>query len=466
METTDYYAEYGLAAAEIARLADKGCYRGTYGVQELKLSLLSCPPNASSTPFATVPADTFLCVAELADAQFTTSVSSFLDETGSKSIFTGPREMVIMGPGDQSVRPHACCESHYNDEVENVLFVPKHAMYPVKPMDPTNMGVLRAKTLADPLTRSLVAPNPVIVAALEDFDEDNVTNNVIQLATGPGQSNTLITRNSYAISQGRGGCAAGMECANDAVDAVVLRLRELFQNYEGVIQVEEQTFRADMCNNVVLTIQGNVNPDNYIVSGSHLDSRNTNSGAGASGAAPGADDNATGSAVHLEMARVIAENNLQFENSIQMMWFCGEEQGLLGARALARAARDNGQNIIGMFNSDMIGYTDPADPLGVVVSYMGRNSSPQLSQMCKDFSQLYLPDLNVGDTTVCCSDQQAFHENGFQAAGIFETRAGTVRYPQYHRTTDTWDNGNINMEQVYLFGMSIFAGMLEFASPL
>lgn len=164
------------------------------------------------------------------------------------------------------------------------------------------------------------------------------------------------------------------------------------------------------------------------------------------------------------MARVIASMGLQFEHTIQMMWFCGEEQGLVGSRALAAAARQRGDNIIGMFNSDMIGYTVPGQ--NPTASYMTRSVSNQLTDAVMAFSTLYLPELQVGRTTGCCSDQQSFFEQGFEAVGIFETPTASVVYPQYHRPGDAWDNGLINYDQVYQFGQSIFASMLEYAQPL
>jgi hypothetical protein len=122
-----------------------------------------------------------------------------------------------------------------------------------------------------------------------------------------------------------------------------------------------------------------------------------------------------------------------------------------------------GQTIIGMFNNDMIGYTSPSQ--GVTLCFMDSYATGWLSDTCAEFVSIYIPTLKSARTGACCSDQQSFYNRGFPAAGIFETPQGSVQYPQYHRTGDTWDNGLINYNQVYLFGQANFVCILEYAIP-
>jgi len=218
-----------------------------------------------------------------------------------------------------------------------------------------------------------------------------------------------------------------------------------------------------MCNNLVLEVRGRDNT-NIIVTGAHLDSRNTNSGAAATGQAPGADDNGSGSAIQLEMARVIGTQNARLSFTMRIMWFCGEEQGLLGSRALASSYRQRGDRLLGMFNMDMIGYRRPN--LASVMSFMTGNANRALSDEIKAFSRTYLPSLQLGDTSACCSDQQSFHLEGFRAAGIFETPTASVVYPEYHRIGDTHNNNLLDYDQIFNFGYALFAAILEYAQPL
>jgi len=65
----------------------------------------------------------------------------------------------------------------------------------------------------------------------------------------------------------------------------------------------------------------------------------------ATGDAPGADDNASGSSAMLEIARVIGASGTSLRRTLRIVLFCGEEQGLLGSRALAGKWVEEGENI-------------------------------------------------------------------------------------------------------------------------
>ncbi len=196
--------------------------------------------------------------------------------------------------------------------------------------------------------------------------------------------------------------------------------------------------------------------------GAHFDSRGTQS-TSATQRAPGADDNGTGSAVLLEFARIIKESGVRFKNTLELQLYTGEEQGLIGSRAVARRYRDQGVNVIGMFNSDMIGYTNPAD--GPTLALMNRNADPDLTALVIEISRTYVGDqgLTIGLTNVCCSDQQAYWEQGFASVGYFETLPGSVVYPFYHQSTDSLASGRINLDQVFLSGTATIASTMVYA---
>ena len=91
----------------------------------------------------------------------------------------------------------------------------------------------------------------------------------------------------------------------------------------------------------------------------HLDS--VNHVDGPSGSAPGADDNASGSAGLLEMARVLAEHGGRHD--LRLVLFGGEEQGLFGSRHhVARLVADDARRIRAVVNMDMIGTTNTPTP--------------------------------------------------------------------------------------------------------
>jgi Peptidase family M28/Fibronectin type III domain len=104
--------------------------------------------------------------------------------------------------------------------------------------------------------------------------------------------------------------------------------------------------------NVVATLKGSLTPDRiYVVSG-HLDSRVTivtNPDIDE----PGADDDASGVAVVMELARIMAKHSP--ESTIVFTAVDGEEQGLFGSANQAALYKAAGANIEGMFSNDIIG---------------------------------------------------------------------------------------------------------------
>ena len=133
------------------------------------------------------------------------------------------------------------------------------------------------------------------------------------------------------------------------------------------MKVEKQSFeqqpgkypriaRPTVVTNVVATLRGTQPASEnrlYVVSG-HYDSMCT-SPIDAECDAPGANDDASGTAAVLEMARVMAK--YEFDATIIFMAVAGEEQGLVGAGYFAEQAKQKEWNIEAMFTNDIIGNT-------------------------------------------------------------------------------------------------------------
>lgn len=99
--------------------------------------------------------------------------------------------------------------------------------------------------------------------------------------------------------------------------------------------------------NIIATLKGTVNPELVYVVSSHYDSVERG---------PGADDNTSGTSALLEAARIMANNPMPC--TIMFLAFSGEEAGLLGSREFVRQAQQNGINIIGALNNDMVGWAN------------------------------------------------------------------------------------------------------------
>ncbi|MGK5443598.1 M20/M25/M40 family metallo-hydrolase [Micromonospora sp. URMC 105] len=115
---------------------------------------------------------------------------------------------------------------------------------------------------------------------------------------------------------------------------------------------------ATRITNVVATLRGEQNPNRvYVVTG-HYDSRATDVMDAVSDA-PGADDDASGVAVLMELARVMATR--RSEATLVFAAVAGEEQGLYGSAYLAKQLKAAGADVQGMFSNDIVGSSTADD---------------------------------------------------------------------------------------------------------
>ena len=103
--------------------------------------------------------------------------------------------------------------------------------------------------------------------------------------------------------------------------------------------------------NVLAIQKGSIDPNRYVMMSGDIDSRVTDPLNGTS-ASPGANDNASGMAGVIEAARVLSKQ--EFAGSIIYAGLSGEEQGLFGGKIVAQHALDQGWEIKGVLNNDMI----------------------------------------------------------------------------------------------------------------
>jgi hypothetical protein len=104
--------------------------------------------------------------------------------------------------------------------------------------------------------------------------------------------------------------------------------------------------------NVVAVQRGSLYPNRYIIMSGDIDSRVSDANDAVKDS-PGANDNASGMAGVLEAARILSK--YKFPASIVYTGLSGEEQGLWGGQYMAKMAKEQGWDIIGVLNNDMIG---------------------------------------------------------------------------------------------------------------
>ncbi|MGB3342140.1 MAG: M28 family peptidase [bacterium] len=155
--------------------------------------------------------------------------------------------------------------------------------------------------------------------------------------------------------------------------------------------------------------------------------------------APGADDNASGTTAALEAARVM--QNFDFEYSVRYMAFSGEEFGLYGSEYYAQQAYTRGDSIRGVFNADMIAYSDvqPED-----LEVIGKISNPSCDWLADFFiaaADTYTTLLTSKHLTSnwIPSDNQSFLDYGYAALLGIEDYG--VTNPWYHSPGDTIGSG-------------------------
>jgi hypothetical protein len=185
--------------------------------------------------------------------------------------------------------------------------------------------------------------------------------------------------------------------------------------------------------NVVCTKPGVGNAEQLIILCGHYDCIMENP-QDTTSRAPGADDNATGMAVILEIARILAD--VQLEDTVQFVGFSGEEQGLWGSSAYAQYLHDNNVNVHCLINLDEVGY--PAANSSIIVERDTGNQTPENDLASQKFGDLMAQmAADYGSTPVLFgpiyqSDYMPFEACGYVVIGLYEGEGN----PNYHHSSD------------------------------
>src|SRR3990172_5835200 len=184
--------------------------------------------------------------------------------------------------------------------------------------------------------------------------------------------------------------------------------------------------------------------------------------------APGANDDGSGTALTMELARVMAPH--EFDATIVFIAFVGEEQGLLGAGRWAEMARNNGWKVEAVLSNDIVGssvsgsgkkegsyvrvFSEAYSPVDTGFTFRMRNSlglendgpSRSLARYVKDVAERYLRGFGVKliyrrDRFLRGGDHSPFHERGFAA----------VRFSVAVENYD-WQHQNIRFENGKEYG--------------
>jgi hypothetical protein len=362
-----------------------------------------------------------------------------------------------------SNRPHGACASII---AAAVLLVAAFALPPAA--DAQRRG--NARRGANAIAASMPAAprrDPEVARILSEIDPRNIERTVRKLVSF-GTRNTLSAQDDPARGIGA------------ARDWLKREFDEIARGAGGRLKVELQSYtqeanppprgripQATVVTNVVATLRGAQDASAarmYVVSG-HYDSMCT-SPTDATCDAPGANDDASGVAAVVEMARVMSRR--QFDATIVFMAVAGEEQGLLGATHYAEQAKQKSLNIEAMFTNDIVGNSlggngvrdrdtvrvfsegvpssETAEEANARRGTGGENDSAsrQLARFIKETAATYLPGFNVQliyrrDRYLRGGDHIPFLERGFAAVRFTEPNED---YTHQHQNVRT-ENGKL-----------------------
>jgi Peptidase family M28 len=310
-----------------------------------------------------------------------------------------------------------------------------------------------------------------ISAALQQISAERIRANIEKLASF-GTRLTLSAQDPAAIASGRG------------IGAAREWIKSEFERYAkdcgGCLEVKTDSFTEPAADripqpteitNVYAVLKGadSGNAKRIVLVTGHYDSRPSNT-LDVKADAPGANDDASGTAVSLECARVLSK--LKFPATIIFLTVAGEEQGLNGSHHFAQMAKEQGWTIEAVLNNDIVGGDKSAEQDHSVVRVFseglpaaateqdirrirglgGENDSGsrQLARYIADVGRAYYKDVGVKpvlvfrlDRFLRGGDHYSFNQQGFTAVRFTEFREDFHHQHQDVRTENGIEYGDL-----------------------
>jgi Peptidase family M28 len=226
--------------------------------------------------------------------------------------------------------------------------------------------VLAMSCFAQPAAVNVGPQDPQIASALKQISPARLQATIEKLVSFQNRS-TLSAQDPESIAAGRG------------IGAAREWIKSQFESYSrecsGCLEVKEDSFtenpteripKPTVITNVYAVLKGTdpANAKRIVLVTGHYDSRNSDNANGTD-AAPGANDDGSGTAVSLECARVLSK--LKFPATIVFLTVAGEEQGLNGSRHFAQMAKSESWDLEAVLNNDIVGGDrSPQQDTGVV----------------------------------------------------------------------------------------------------
>lgn len=175
---------------------------------------------------------------------------------------------------------------------------------------------------------------------------------------------------------------------------------------------------------IIATIPGKTN--STVVIGAHQDSINLLFPAFL--AAPGADDDGSGTVTILEAFRVLLQNEDVIKgnhpNTLEFHWYSAEEGGLLGSAAIFRSYEKEGRDVKAMLQQDMTGFVTRTleagkpESVGVIVDYVDPNLTEFIKKIVTEYCTIPYVETRCG---YACSDHASASKAGYPSAFVIES---------------------------------------------
>jgi hypothetical protein len=215
--------------------------------------------------------------------------------------------------------------------------------------------------------------------------------------------------------------------------------RYVYEYYQALglpVRYASWTYGSYSGRNVIAEVRGRVSPEKILLVGGHLDSISQTPYT----LAPGADDNATGTAATMLIARLL--KSYQPDVTVRFVHFTAEEQGHWGSKVYAAQMRARGEQVIGYIDLDMIGWDGNRDRVVEIHTASGPKSNAFGTAFLERNTRYALGLTFERKTTTASrfSDHSSFWDQDYAAfliiENFFDDSLPRDRNPWYHNTGD------------------------------
>ncbi|KAI8871432.1 Zn-dependent exopeptidase [Ramicandelaber brevisporus] len=236
--------------------------------------------------------------------------------------------------------------------------------------------------------------------------------------------------------------------------------------HEQVLNIIKSTGRSDVTAHTfkhsfpqtssIAVIPGSSKPDEIVIVSAHQDS--THLWLPWFAAAPGADDDGSGTVTILEAFRGLLAGGFKPERTVEFHWYAGEEAGLLGSKDIANAYKKSGRAVHAQAQFDMTGYPQYKDKVGIINDHTHPELTELLRKLFKTYTDVQPVDFKCG---YGCSDHASWAANGYRSSAPFES-ASLDNNGNIHSERDTYET--IDFDHALHFSKVAAAFAIELAA--